>query len=222
MSRALARRILPFALSVLVVIAARTASAQDLSCQRGDLEVRSLKFTGNTAFSSSDLSKIIVTTPSAWARRVLHLPFTVRHCLDRSELPRDRARLIIYYRKRGFPEVQVDTAVRNIGRDGVEVQFRIQEGVPTRLQSLVITGLDSVPVYADLAGALAGMAQQEAGRASACDGRTSWLMCSCEPKNSTASSAGCMRCAMSVSMCCLLDGIAPLWARSSTHGLTAL
>jgi outer membrane protein insertion porin family/translocation and assembly module TamA len=144
MSHAFAWRIVRFALTVLVVTAARTASAQDLTCQRGDLEVRGLKFTGNTAFSSADLSKIIVTTPSAWSRRVLHLPFTVRHCLDPSELPKDRARLIVYYRKRGFPEVQVDTAVRMVGSDGVEVQFRIQEGVPTRLQSLVITGLDSV------------------------------------------------------------------------------
>src|SRR4029079_14433915 len=45
---------------------------------------------------------------------------------------------------RGFPEVAVDTAVRNVGSDGVEVQFMIREGIPTRLQSLVITGLDSV------------------------------------------------------------------------------
>ena len=140
----LARRISPYALAFLF-LAARTASAQDVTCERGDLEVRGLKFTGNRTFTSSELSKIIVTTPSAWARRFLHLPFTVRRCLDRSELPRDRARLIIFYRKRGFPEVTVDTAVRNIGTDGVEVQFHIHEGIPTRLQSLAIRGLDSVP-----------------------------------------------------------------------------
>jgi outer membrane protein insertion porin family/translocation and assembly module TamA len=139
-----ARRILIFATLATTITAARTASAQDVTCEKGDLEVRGLKFTGNTAFSSSELSKIIVTTPSAWARRFLHLPFTIRRCLDRSELPRDRARLIIYYRKRGFPEVAVDTAVRNVGHDGVEVEFLIREGTPTRLQSLVITGLDSV------------------------------------------------------------------------------
>jgi outer membrane protein insertion porin family/translocation and assembly module TamA len=140
-----ARRLPPFALVLLFVTAARTASAQDATCDRGDLEVRGLKFTGNTAFTSAELSKIIVTTPSAWARRFLHLPFTIRRCLDRAELPRDRARLTVYYRKRGFPEVTVDTAVRNVGNGGVEVQFNIHEGVPTRLQSLAITGLDSVP-----------------------------------------------------------------------------
>ena len=139
-----ARRLPPFALAFLLLLAARTASAQDVTCDRGDLEVRGLKFTGNTAFTSAELSKIIVTTPSAWARRFLHLPFTIRRCLDRAELPRDRARLTVYYRKRGFPEVTVDTAVRNVGQGGVEVQFNIHEGVPTRLQSLAITGLDSV------------------------------------------------------------------------------
>ena len=111
------------AFAFLFLLAARTASAQDVTCDRGDLEVRGLKFTGNTAFPSTELAKIIVTTPSAWARRILHLPFTVRRCLDTSELPRDRARLIIFYRKRGFPEVTVDTAVRNVGPGGVDQEF---------------------------------------------------------------------------------------------------
>jgi outer membrane protein assembly factor BamA len=139
-----ARRLPPFALALLLTLAARTASAQDVTCDRGDLEVRGLKFTGNTAFTDAELAKIIVTTPSAWARRFLHLPFTIRRCLDRAELPRDRARLTVYYRRRGFPEVTVDTAVRNVGQGGVEVAFTIHEGVATRLQSLAITGLDSV------------------------------------------------------------------------------
>jgi len=145
MRHGFARRIPQFALVSLFLIAARTASAQDVTCEPGDLEVRGLKFTGNAAFTSAELAKIIVTTPSAWARRFLHLPFTARRCLDRAELPKDRARLIVFYRKRGFPEVAVDTAVRNAGAGGVEVEFRIHEGRPTRLESLIITGLDSIP-----------------------------------------------------------------------------
>jgi outer membrane protein insertion porin family len=144
MRHGFARRRYPFAIAIFLLIAARTASAQDLTCEPGDLEVRGLKFTGNVAFTAAELSKIIVTTPSAWARRFLHLPFTVRRCLDRAELPRDRARLIIFYRKRGFPDVAVDTAVKSVGPGGVEVEFSIREGIPTRLQSLTITGLDSI------------------------------------------------------------------------------
>ena len=129
--------------ALCTIIIAAAASAQEVNCDAGDLEVTKLSFTGNTAFTDADLSKIIVTTASPFARRVLRLPFTARRCLDRNELPKDRARLVIFYRRRGYPDATVDTVVRASGR-GVEVNFQIHEGLPTRLQSLVIEGLDSV------------------------------------------------------------------------------
>ena len=123
----------------------RSAGAQDIECQRGDLEVMRLVFEGNHAFSDAELAKTIVTTPSAWARRYLHLPFTVKHCLDRNELPNDRARLIIFYRRRGYPRVTVDTVVKLLAPGAVEVRFNISEGPPMILRSFVVRGLDSVP-----------------------------------------------------------------------------
>jgi len=122
-----------------------TARAQDIDCQRGDLEVMRLVFEGKHSFSDAELAKTIVTTPSAWARRYLHLPFTVKHCLDRTELPNDRARLIIFYRRRGYPRVTVDTVVKELAPGAVEVRFKINEGPPVILKSFVIRGLDSVP-----------------------------------------------------------------------------
>jgi outer membrane protein insertion porin family/translocation and assembly module TamA len=109
-----------------------------------------LVFEGNNAFSDAELAKTIVTTPSAWARRYLYLPFTVRHCLDRAELPNDRARLIIFYRRRGYPRVTVDTAVKPLGKVAVEVRFKINEGPPIVLRSLVLRGVDSVPEKAQI------------------------------------------------------------------------
>jgi len=138
-----------------------SARAQDIECQRGDLEVMRLVFEGNNAFSDADLAKIIVTTPSAWARRYLHLPFTVKHCLDRSELPNDRARLIIFYRRRGYPRVTVDTAVKELAPGAVEVRFDINEGPPMVLRSFVVRGLDSVPEKAQI---LRGLPVRERGR----------------------------------------------------------
>ena len=123
----------------------RKVQAQDINCDRGDLEVMRLIFEGNQSFSDADLSKTIVTTPSAWARRYLHLPFSVKHCLDRTELPNDRARLVIFYRRRGYPRVTVDTAVKLLGPGAVEVRFKINEGPPMILRSFVVLGLDSVP-----------------------------------------------------------------------------
>jgi outer membrane protein insertion porin family/translocation and assembly module TamA len=122
-----------------------SARAQDINCDRGDLEVMRLEFEGNRAFSDAELGTRIVTTPSAWARRYLHLPFTVKHCLDRAELPNDRARLIIFYRRRGYPKVTVDTVVKELAPGAVEVRFKINEGPPMILKSFVIRGLDSVP-----------------------------------------------------------------------------
>jgi outer membrane protein assembly factor BamA len=138
-----------------------SAAAQDIECQRGDLEVMRLVFEGNSAFSDADLAKTIVTTPSAWARRYLHLPFTVKHCLDRNELPNDRARLIIFYRRRGYPRVTVDTAVKELAPGSVEVKFNISEGPPMILRSFVVRGLDSVPEKARI---LRGLPAREGGR----------------------------------------------------------
>lgn len=136
----------------------RIAPAQDVRCDPGDTEVRELTFSGNHAFTDADLSRIIVTTPSAWARRVLALPFTEKHCLDRVELPNDRARLIIFYRLHGYPRVTVDTVLRPIGAHGVEVKFAIHEGRPAVLRSLVVKGLASVAEGEKLAREFAGLA----------------------------------------------------------------
>lgn len=139
-----ARALLVSGFALAANFSARSASAQEVNCDAGDQEVRSLTFTGNTAFTDAELSKIIVTTASPFARTVLHLPLTARRCLDRTELPKDRARLVIFYRRRGYPDATVDSAVRS-SKGGVDVKFMIHEGLPTRLQSLVIEGLDSVP-----------------------------------------------------------------------------
>lgn len=121
-----------------------SARAQDVRCDPGDVEVKKLTFTGNHGFTDADLSRIIVTTPSGWARRVLPLPFTERHCLDRAELPNDRARLIIFYRLRGYPRVTVDTVLRAMGSQSVEVKFAIHEGPQSMLRSFVVNGLSAV------------------------------------------------------------------------------
>ena len=120
-----------------------------------------LVFDGNHAFSDAELAKTIVTTPSAWARRYLHLPFTVKHCLDRSELPNDRARLIIFYRRRGYPRVTVDTVVKPLGPGAVEVRFKINEGPPIILRSFALRGLGSVP---ERAGIVRALPVREGGR----------------------------------------------------------
>ncbi len=139
-----ARYLLSVGCALLVTTLARSASAQEVNCDPGDQEVRHLAFSGNTAFTDADLSRVIVTTPSPFARTTLHLPLAVRRCLDRNELPKDRARLVIYYRRRGFADATVDTTVSTVGKDAVDVKFTIHEGLPTTLATLTIEGMDSV------------------------------------------------------------------------------
>lgn len=121
------------------------ANGQDLRCSAGDIEVRGLDFNGNREFADAELANAIVTTPSAWARRFLDLPFSARRCLNEREFGNDRLRLILFYRRRGFPRVTVDTARIPAGRGGARVEFRISEGPQTVLRSLTIQGLDSLP-----------------------------------------------------------------------------
>src|SRR2546430_2685628 len=108
---------------------------QDISCDRGDPEVRALEFQGNHAVSSGDLALRVTTTPSAILRRGLRVALGEKRCLNRNELPRDVLRLKAYYRERGFYSAQVDTVIQLAGRDAVRVLFRINEGQPTVLRS---------------------------------------------------------------------------------------
>ena len=139
-----AKSVLAIGFSLSTSLIARSLPAQDLRCDPGDVEVRRLVFDGNSAFSDAELASAIVTTPSGWARRFLRLPTAVKYCLDRAELPNDRLRLLVFYRRHGFPDVAVDTAVTQIGRSAVEVRFRIREGRAITVAGLTINGLDRV------------------------------------------------------------------------------
>jgi outer membrane protein insertion porin family/translocation and assembly module TamA len=131
-------------MAVLLAATARTARAQDLTCGAGDVEVMKLTFEGNHAFASSVLGDGIVTEPSSFLRRTIRF-LGKRRCLDRQAFPLDRLRLIIWYHNHGYASVTVDTVVTPIGAGKVGVRFSIHEGEPTIVDSLSITGLDSVP-----------------------------------------------------------------------------
>lgn len=138
-----------FAAAVGVVVPS-SVRGQDLSCDRGDQEVRALEFRGNRALSDDDLALRVTTTPSTWARRNLHLWFAQKRCLNRDELPRDVLKLRAYYRERGYYSAQVDTLVQPLGVDAVRVVFTIVEGEPLRLASYTVTGLAAVPDSASI------------------------------------------------------------------------
>jgi outer membrane protein insertion porin family/translocation and assembly module TamA len=135
--------------AALLATGARAAGAQNLSCGTGDVEVTAVMFEGNHAFQSAVLEDGIVTTPSTFLQRRLGF-WGTKNCLDKTEFPRDRFRLIIWYRNHGYASVTVDTIVTPAGKGKVAVRFSIHEGEPTIVDSLSFTGLDSVPERAAL------------------------------------------------------------------------
>ncbi len=144
------------------------AGAQDFTCERGDREVRTRRFTGNTEFTTLELVATVATTPSSLAG----LPvFGTRRCLDPNEFALDVQRLKVLYRRRGYQDVQVDTIVEVVRDDVIDVWFAINEGAPMRVSSLSIRGLEEVPnadllveVFPLRAGGLFNRQAVEAGR----------------------------------------------------------
>jgi outer membrane protein assembly factor BamA len=117
--------------------------AQDLACDPGDREVRWLEFDGNRAFSDRELALKIYTTPSSLARRATGI-FGARRCLDSRALRTDVLRLQTFYRSKGYYDAKVDTTVTALGSSSIGVTFSIDEGLPVRVDSLRVAGLDSL------------------------------------------------------------------------------
>ena len=136
------RRVVAVCLSLAVPLAMH---AQRDACDPAELEVRSLAFTGNRAFSNGQLAGVIALTASDVSRRLALIGgvFGVRRCGNPALVAIDRARLVIYYRRRGFPDVQVDTAVQRDAR-AMDLRFVIREGRVTTIDTLRVVGVDKI------------------------------------------------------------------------------
>ena len=108
-----------------------------------------MRFEGNETFPSDSLARAIATretTCRSWVFFFL-CPLDIDFSLSRSQLrdrdlPRDRARLVLWYRQRGFRDVQVEPP--EVTRNGAraEVTFRLQEGRPVVADSIAFLGAE--------------------------------------------------------------------------------
>lgn len=134
--------------AALLSTIAMSAGAQrraDVSCARGDTEVRSLKFVGNRVHSDYVLERGIASTPSTWWRRTLRV-IGKRYCLDSlSFAVEDSARLDFHYRRTGYPDVQVRPVLTRLGPRAVSLEYHITEGEPMLVDTLTVAWSDSVP-----------------------------------------------------------------------------
>ena len=119
-----------FALAALIAFSLPAAvRAQDVDCdQPNEREVRSLRFEGNRTFDESQLSAIVITTPSSFARRYFRI-FGTKRCFPSDGLAQDVANLKSFYEINGFYDTKIDTVVTPLSRSAVRVTFRVNEEI---------------------------------------------------------------------------------------------
>ncbi len=142
MIRSARRRVAPLAVALVLALPA-AAGAQDLECDPGDVRVDDIEFRGNETFPDAELEAAIATTPSSFWRRI-GLFFGAQRCLDRVEFQRDVLRLRLFYRQRGFYKAAVDTTVVTKDPGRVDIRFDIVEGPPVLIDTMRVSGLDTV------------------------------------------------------------------------------
>src|SRR5690606_29214151 len=116
-------------------------------------EVNEVVFRGVENVDEAELRESIATQASSCLNlvfRVLLCPFSRsnrfwdRQYLDRLELRRDVVRVQAFYWLRGYRNAEVDTLVVEDEEDEVTVVFGVREGEPTRTDTVVVEGADSI------------------------------------------------------------------------------
>ena len=139
---------LPLACVLMILVPPRT-HAQTTGCERSQPEVATVTFAGNKAVPSQTLGAAVETAPSSGTRRFTRL-FGTRRCLAQGALLRDVARLMLFYRRKGYPRATVDTAVDGAAAHAVHVRFRIREHEPMVVDSVEIRGVPDSAMRARL------------------------------------------------------------------------
>ena len=94
---------------------------------------------------TSSSARVLSTPSSGICNHTALARLGTRRCFPDIGLANDVLNLQTFYRNYGFYDTKVDTAVVPVGPQRVDIVFRITEGQPLILDSLAISGLDSVP-----------------------------------------------------------------------------
>lgn len=142
--RARIRVLAPLVPLVLLALGAAPAGAimpagAAEKCDARRPELREVVFSGIRVFAKRELQGTIVSQPSSRWRRVLGI-VGQRRCLAPEEVPRDVARLLLFFRRRGYPRATVTAQVDSLSAATARLRFTIREGPPLRADSLVIVG----------------------------------------------------------------------------------
>lgn len=131
-------------IAVLILLISGYQSADARMQQEKDPVVWDISFEGNDNYSGIVLRQVIATEEPNLLRKIFRRvnDFT----LNETELRRDRIRIVRYYERRGYDQVQVDVEHTAANEDWKRnVVFQIREGEPIRVSSSrVIIEADSL------------------------------------------------------------------------------
>jgi outer membrane protein insertion porin family len=119
----------------LVTISQNRVNLVYVVTEGGETGIGSIAFTGNNAFSDSQLSSVITTSESAWWKF-----FSTTDNYDPDRLNFDKELLRRHYLKNGFADVEIVSADANLLSDGTNfaVNFVINEGPQYRISNLAV------------------------------------------------------------------------------------
>lgn len=127
-----------------LALAALTLVASAACVKRGTTErplLTGIEFRGNAHESDSHLREAIQSEPTS------RLPFSGTRQYEGAVVAADAARIERYYRARGFYEAKITSTTLHRGSRGrARLEFAIDEGEPSRVATLAVTGLEALPV----------------------------------------------------------------------------
>jgi outer membrane protein insertion porin family len=120
-------------------------------------EVTALRFEGNQTFSGGTLANAILTRPTECKNAIL-LPFCwagrefalTPAFFNARTFDFDHARVLTFYRRQGFRQVEVDTVLVRPTPTTIEITFRIREGEPVRVGTFDVQGVEDPSLLAGL------------------------------------------------------------------------
>ena len=102
--------------------------------------IRDLSIEGTHAVAPRQIKKKILSSKTGW------WPFAHKEYFDPVTWEADLKRIVRLYVSRGFYQARVaHEAVTPDGKDGVALKVAVEEGQPTHVGSVQVTGLDALP-----------------------------------------------------------------------------
>ena len=101
--------------------------------------VRKLRIVGARQVSAGDLTKRILTSQTSW------ITFSQKQHYEPEVWKTDLKRIERYYRARGFYQARVVSDEVKPVKDGVELTAQVEEGDPTRVGTISLTGIEQLP-----------------------------------------------------------------------------